>query len=103
MAQKEAPKPRETIRHRSNSYAEVYSNSVELKMSVFDFELVFGKILTGDEKKLVIEERVSVSMSPQHAKVFLKVLSDNVKNYEMRFGPIGTQMANPGDPDDSKR
>ncbi len=88
MAQKESPSTRETIRHKSTTYNELYTNSVDLKVSVYDFELVFGKVIAASDTRLEIEQKVSITMSPQHAKEFLRILQENVRNYELRFGPI---------------
>jgi len=88
MAQRESSKSRETVRRRSDSYIEIYTNSVDLKVSVFDFEFILGKVLEASETKLEIEEKASMSMSPQHAKELLRILSDNIRNYESKFGPI---------------
>jgi hypothetical protein len=70
-----------------------YANNVHLNVSLFDFRFVFGEILTATVDELRVRSRCSVVMSPQHAKMLAKVLSDNVKDYEQRHGEISLKTA----------
>ncbi len=63
----------------------VYSNMVMIAFSPSEFVLDFAKILPGLAKAKV---QARVLMTPQHAKLLLKALEDNIKQYEERFGEV---------------
>jgi hypothetical protein len=70
-------------------YRSVYANNVALGISAFDISLVFGEIMGSEDGKTVnVEQRVRVTMSPQHAKALVMVLAENLHNYEKNIGPI---------------
>lgn len=74
------------IENKENS-ATYYTNSVGMIPNYFDFQFVFAnQALDGD--KVVRNEMCKIFMSPQHAKVFNEMLTQNVKKYEERFGEI---------------
>lgn len=73
----------------------VYANHAEINVSNWDFRLKFGEIETISEGNVIVEERVRVVMSPQHTKVFLKVLQDNLAKWEARFGEIDLSKMTP--------
>jgi len=75
-------------RKRSTAFASTYANSAQISVSYFDFKLTFGTIESVDEKEVVIEEIVSVSMSPEHAGALAKILSHNIELYEKNFGSL---------------
>lgn len=71
----------------SDTFKSVYSNILNISSSLYDFSFKFGKVSSEPtELKATIE--VEVIMSPQHAKAFLKALSENLKAYEKEFGEI---------------
>lgn len=95
----------EIVRRRSESYISVYCNNLQVEVTPWDFKFYFGEIEKGDPDptktyiaKLYIEDRVRVSMSPQHAKAMLKVLQENVTQYELQVGKIPTQPEAPSEP-----
>jgi len=63
--------------------ASVYSNSVKLQISFYDFVLVFG-----EKTQNSINEKVKVAMSPQHTKVLTNLLNHYIEEYENKFGVI---------------
>lgn len=71
----------------AENYRDSYSNSVQVRVNVWDFFLVFGTLVP-------IEERVEVRnfqgiyLSPQQAKALATILAQNVANYEQTFGEI---------------
>lgn len=66
----------------------VYSNLVSIEVSNFDLIFNFAQ-RNGDTNMPKPEDIVaSVIMSPQHAKIFSQVLTENVKNYEDIFGTL---------------
>jgi len=72
---------------RSDGFFRTYANSAQIETSVWDLKFVFGELLrTGN--KIVVEQTVAISMSPQHAKALLGVLETNIREYEKKFGKI---------------
>lgn len=69
----------------------VYSNQVMLEVSNFDMTFTFaqrkGQSAVPNPEDIVAE----VIMSPQHAKVLSKVLSQNIQNYEEIFGILNVE------------
>lgn len=66
----------------------IYTNSVQLKMSVFDMVLDLGVVASTDPERTVVKPVARVAMSPQHAKALAAVLDAHVKAYETAFGPL---------------
>jgi len=62
----------------------LYSNSVQLNITFFDFQFKFGKILP--ENKHITD--ASIYMSPEHTKVLYLLLKDQIEKYEDRFSEI---------------
>jgi len=67
-----------------------YSNRVQLFISNSDIILDFmmAEPPVAKAQKAVFQARII--LSPQHAKQFSIVLSENIKNFEEMFGPIST-------------
>ncbi len=63
----------------------VYSNFVLIAHSASEFILDFARILPGLPKAKVFARIV---MTPQHARLLLNALEDNIKKYEEKFGKI---------------
>jgi flagellar protein FlaG len=73
---------------KSANYRENYANSVQVRVSVWDFFLVFGTLLQQTEAKVEIENFQGIYLSPQQAKALLGILQHNVAGYEQAFGEI---------------
>src|SRR5512140_1384486 len=69
-------------------YRETYSNSVQIRVNVWDFFLQFGTISQTQPDVVDIEYFQGVYLSPQQAKALLNVLQQNVATYESTFGEI---------------
>ncbi len=63
----------------------IYSNLVMITHSPSEFILDFARHLPGLPSAKVMARIV---MTPQHAKMLLKALEQNIKKYEERFGEI---------------
>ncbi|HEY7097217.1 MAG TPA: DUF3467 domain-containing protein [Terriglobales bacterium] len=72
----------------SADYRENYSNSVQIRVNVWDFFLVFGTLQQQSESQVEVHNFQGVYLSPQQAKALLAVLQQNVSNYENAFGEI---------------
>jgi uncharacterized protein DUF3467 len=70
------------------AYRENYANSVQIRVNVWDFFLVFGTLLQQSETQVEIQNFQGIYLSPQQAKALLGVLQQNVTGYENAFGAI---------------
>ncbi len=69
-------------------YRESYANSVQIRVSVWDFFLVFGTLQQQTPAAVEISNFQGIYLSPQQAKALLTILQQNVVNYEKTFGEI---------------
>jgi len=69
-------------------YREGYANSVQIRVSVWDFMLTFGTMTQTSADAVVISNTFGVYLSPQQAKALMNVLGQNVAQYETTFGEI---------------
>ena len=72
----------------TNDYRENYANSVQVRVNVWDFFLVFGTLQQQDEAKVEVSNFQGVYLSPQQAKALYTILQQNLANYESTFGEI---------------
>jgi hypothetical protein len=69
-------------------YRENYANSVQVRVNLWDFFLMFGRVNQTAPDSVAIHNFQGVYVSPQQAKALLNVLRDNVTQYEAAFGEI---------------
>ena len=69
-------------------YREGYANSVQIRMSVWDFLLAFGTMTQTTPEAVSIQNFQGIYLSPQQAKALWNVLGQNVAHYESTFGEI---------------
>jgi flagellar protein FlaG len=69
-------------------YREGYANSVQMRVSLWDFFLMFGKANQTGPDAVTIENFQGVFLSPQQAKALSNLLQQNLKQYEAAFGEI---------------
>ncbi len=69
-------------------YRENYANSVQVRVSLWDFFLLFGTINQTAPDNVSIQNFQGVFISPQQAKALANVLHQNVQQYEAAFGEI---------------
>jgi hypothetical protein len=63
----------------------LYTNRLAMIVGLYDFTFVFGHRLgTGEEGN----REIAIVMSPQHAAAMRLALTNNLKAYEAKFGPI---------------
>jgi hypothetical protein len=70
------------------NYRETYANSVQVRVNVWDFFLVFGLMQQQVESEVEIRNLQGIYLSPQQAKALMMILQQNVQNYEQTFGEI---------------
>lgn len=69
-------------------YRETYANSVQVRVNVWDFFLVFGTMQQQSENQVEVRNFQGIYLSPQQAKALTAILQQNVSNYESTFGEI---------------
>jgi flagellar protein FlaG len=72
----------------ASDYREKYANSVQVRVNVWDFFLVFGTLQQQTENQVEIANFQGIYVSPQQAKALLAILQQNVAQYEAAFGEI---------------
>ena len=93
-----ADPPTVTTLHTSD-YRDSYANSVQVRMSVWDFFLVFGTMSQETRDELTVENFQGIYLSPQQAKALWNILGNNLAQYEQTFGAITLeQLPQPGGP-----
>ena len=87
---------------KSADYRDSYANSVQVRLSIWDFFLVFGTLEQQSAEQVNIDNFQGIYLSPQQAKALNNLLTHNLAQYEQTFGTIsldGNQTANqPGGP-----
>ena len=69
-------------------YRENYANSVQIRVNLWDFLLLFGRVNQTAPDNVAIHNFQGIYVSPQQAKALLNVLQQNVTQYESAFGEI---------------
>ena len=69
-------------------YREGYANSVQVRVSVWDFLLIFGRVQPQSASKVEVQNFQGIYLSPQQAKALYTILQQNLLNYETTFGEI---------------
>ncbi len=76
---------------QSTDYRETYANSVQVRVSVWDFQLVFGTAASESPEQVTIRNHHAVFLSPQQAKALWNVLGQNIAQYEQAFGTLNLE------------
>jgi Protein of unknown function (DUF3467) len=77
-------------------YRENYANSVQMRVNLWDFFLLFGTINQTAADAVTIQNFQGVYLSPPQAKALFNVLQQNLKQYEAAFGEIRLETPNSG-------
>jgi len=81
------PQPKIQISSTAD-YREHYANSVQVRVSLWDFFLLFGTVNQTTPEAVSIQNFQGIFLSPQQAKALSNVLQQNVSQYESTFGEI---------------
>ena len=76
---------------QSSDYRESYANSVQIRASVWDFQLVFGLAASDSPDQVTIRNQTAIILSPQQAKALWNVLGQNLAQYEQAFGVLNLE------------
>jgi hypothetical protein len=82
------PAPPNIHLEKTAEYREGYANSVQIRVNLWDFFLLFGVVNQTAADRVSIQNFQGVYVSPQQAKALLNVLQQNVSQYESAFGEI---------------
>ena len=76
---------------KTADFRDSYANSVQIRLSIWDFFLAFGTVDTDAQPapdQIQIANFQGIYLSPQQAKALQNVLTHNLAQYEKTFGPI---------------
>ena len=76
-------------------YRDGYANSVQVRMSVWDFFLVFGTMTQDTPDEVQLRNFQGIYLSPQQAKALYNVLGHNLAQYEQTFGQLALEPQAP--------
>ena len=82
------PQPPKIQMNNTPEYRENYANSVQIRVNLWDFLLLFGLVNQTATDSVTIQNFQGIFLSPQQAKALLNVLQQNVTQYETAFGEI---------------
>jgi flagellar protein FlaG len=92
MSQSKQPVEQQSVKiTNSGDYRNNYANSVQVRMSVWDFFLVFGTMHRDSQEQVQIENFQGIYLSPQQAKALRNVLDNNLAQYEQTFGQLALE------------
>ncbi len=74
--------------NKQPEYRDSYSNSVQVRVSFWDFFLQFGTMAQQSAQEVQLDVFQGIYLSPQQAKALYTVLGENLKQYEQTFGEI---------------
>jgi hypothetical protein len=83
---------------KTADYRDSYANSVQIRLSIWDFFLVFGTVDSDAQPspdQIQISNFQGIYLSPQQAKALQNVLAHNVAQYEKTFGAISLDATHP--------
>jgi flagellar protein FlaG len=69
-------------------FRESYANSVQVRVSVWDFLLTFGRLQQQTPELVEVTNFQNIYLSPQQAKALAMILQQNLESYEKAFGEI---------------
>lgn len=78
---------------RSEHYRTVYADTSKMGLSPWDIRITFGLLVEVEPGRTANEEQLTVIVSPQHAKTFLRIFADNIAAWENVHGEINDPLA----------
>ena len=81
--------------NKTETYRESYANSVQIRLAIWDFFLVFGTLEQQSPDQIQIENFQGIYLSPQQAKALSNLLAQNISQYEKAFGAISLEGPQP--------
>lgn len=81
----------------TSDYRERYANSVQMRVSLWDFFLLFGTVNQTAPDAVSIQNFQGIFLSPPQAKALSNLLQQNLKQYEAAFGEIHLEAQTSGE------
>ncbi len=72
----------------TEQFREHYANSVQMRVSLMDFYLLFGTVNQTAVDAVMIQNFQGIYLSPPQAKALANMLGQNLQQYEAAFGEI---------------
>jgi hypothetical protein len=91
------PQPKITM-NQTAEYREGYANSVQVRVSLWDFFLMLGTATQNSPDAVTLNVFQGVYLSPQQAKALTALLQQNIAHYESTFGEIKLEPQSAGGP-----
>lgn len=85
------PQPPQINVTQAPEFRESYANSVQVRVSVWDFQLVFGLASSEAPDQVTIRNHDAIFLSPQQAKALWNILGQNLAQYEQAFGTLSLE------------
>ena len=76
---------------KTDDYRESYAISCQVRVSVWDFQIVFGLASSETPEQVTIRNSQAIFLSPQQAKALWNVLGQNLAQYEQAFGTLNLE------------
>ncbi len=93
-----SPQPQPTFNLQNTpDYRESYANSVQVRVSLWDFFLMFGTVNQTGPEAVTIQNFQGVYLSPPQAKALANLLGQNLRQYEAAFGEIRLEAQGQGE------
>ena len=89
------PQPAKIQVGQTAEYRESYANSVQVRVNLWDFYLMFGTINQTGPDTVTINNFQGIYLSPQQAKALANLLNQNISQYESAFGEIRLEPMQP--------
>lgn len=75
------------LRHvKATDFLWTYSHIASIALTPYDVRFVFGEYDLVDPKNANVVDKVSVTVSPEHAKRIHRFLGEKLKEWEKQFG-----------------
>jgi len=91
MSQQFQQQPTHVNIEKTEDYRETYANSVQVRVNLWDFLLMFGTMNQTRPDAVTINSFQGVYLSPQQAKALMNILQQNISQYEATFGEISIE------------
>lgn len=65
-----------------------YANNVQLGLTAYDLRILFGELVDANSKKIIIEQRVHVTLSYLQAKLLMLMLAQALQQHESAMGEV---------------
>ena len=88
--------PAKITLNQNPDYRETYANSVQIRVNLWDFFLMFGTVNQTAADAVSIQNFQGVYLSPQQAKALANLLNQNIQQYESAFGEIRIEPVQQG-------